>query len=456
MKRQNQMRQMLPQDIAAEQSVLGAMLLDRGAIEKAMARLKPEDFYRPDDQIIFSAIVDLYKQDLQPDAISLAKLLRERDQLDKIGGIKELTVLENLIPTSAMVEHHAGIVAEMALRRRTIKACQEIARKSCRETEDIRETLTKAEEAIGEIANGRTETALEGIGTITDRTLDSICQKFDADNPFTGLATGFKDFDELTSGLQPSDFIILAARPSMGKTSFALNILENVAIRKDGSVACFSLEMSKEQLVQRLLSSQTGIDSVKLRNGRMEGTELQKIINTADGFRDKKILIDDRAGITVGEMKETAKKWKKAHGLDLIIIDYLQLIQGENPRNQNRFLEIGEISRSIKMMARELDVPVLALSQLSRSLEMRTNKRPTLSDLRDSGALEQDADVISFIYRDDYYYPDSEKKNIAEIIVQKQRNGPTGTANLFFRKDITKFYNLDCKERSQEDADHGQ
>lgn len=443
MKRQNQMRQMLPQDIAAEQSVLGAMLLDRGAIEKAMARLKPEDFYRPDDQIIFSAIVDLYKQDLQPDVVSLAKILRERDQLERIGGVKELTALGELMPTATMVEHHARIVREMALRRQTIRACKEIAQKSCRESEDIHKTLTEAEDRISQIVDSRPDDTLEGIDTITKKTLEMICERYDSDEPYTGLVTGFKKVDDITGGLQSSDFIILAARPSMGKTSFALNILENVAIKGDKSVACFSLEMSKEQLVQRILSSQTGTDLLKLRSGKMEEEELKKVITQGDKFKDKKILIDDRAGITVTEMKETAKKWKKVHGLDLIIIDYLQLIQGENPNTQNRFLEVGEISRSIKMMARELDVPVLALSQLSRSLEMRTNKRPALSDLRDSGALEQDADVIAFIYRDDYYYPDSEKKNIAEIIIQKQRNGPTGTIPLFFRKDITKFYDLD-------------
>lgn len=443
MKRQNQMRQMLPQDIAAEQSVLGAMLLDRGAIEKAMARLKPEDFYRPDDQIIFSAIVDLYQKDLQPDIVSLAKILRERDQLERIGGVKELTALGELMPTATMVEHHARIVREMALRRQTIRACKEIAQKSCRESEDIHKTLTEAEDRISQIVDSRPDDTLEGIDTITKKTLEMICERYDSDEPYTGLVTGFKKVDDITGGLQSSDFIILAARPSMGKTSFALNILENVAIKGDKSVACFSLEMSKEQLVQRILSSQTGTDLLKLRSGKMEEEELKKVITQGDKFKDKKILIDDRAGITVTEMKETAKKWKKVHGLDLIIIDYLQLIQGENPNTQNRFLEVGEISRSIKMMARELDVPVLALSQLSRSLEMRTNKRPALSDLRDSGALEQDADVIAFIYRDDYYYPDSEKKNIAEIIIQKQRNGPTGTIPLFFRKDITKFYDLD-------------
>ena len=311
------------------------------------------------------------------------------------------------------------------------------------EEEDIAQTIDQAEQKILAVANRKHAGGVVKIKDIVKSAMARIEELYDSKDAYTGLPTGFTDFDKMTSGLQPSDLIIVAARPSMGKSSLVLNIAEHVALTGGKSVAFFSLEMSKEQLVQRLLCSEAGIDASRLRIGQLQENEWPNLVSAADKLSSAKIMMDDTPGMTALEMRSKARRWKNENGLDLIIVDYLQLMQGSSKRaSDNRQQEMSDISRSLKGLARELNVPVIALSQLSRSVEQRTSKRPMLSDLRESGALEQDADIVCFIYRDDYYNPDTEQKNVAELIVAKHRNGPVGTVQLFFRKDITRFYDL--------------
>ena len=433
-----------PQNIEAEQSVLGAMLISREAIDKAGEILNEDDFYRPDDRTIFSAIMDLHSRNEAVDLVTVTEELRRLGKLDAIGGTAAITALSNAVPTAANVVYHAKIVEEKSLRRQLINSATEVAAPSgYEEDQDIAQTIDQAEQKILAVANRKHSGGVVKIKDIVKSAMARIEELYDTKDAFTGLPTGFADFDKMTSGLQPSDLIIVAARPSMGKSSLVLNIAEHVALDGGKSVAFFSLEMSKEQLVQRLLCSQARIDASRLRIGQLQESEWPNLVSAADKLSAAKIMLDDTPGMTALEMRSKARRWKNENGLDLIIVDYLQLMQGSSKRaSDNRQQEMSDISRSLKGLARELNVPVIALSQLSRSVEQRTSKRPMLSDLRESGALEQDADIVCFIYRDDYYNQDTEQKNVAELIVAKHRNGPVGTVPLYFRKDITRFEDL--------------
>lgn len=438
-----------PQNIEAEQSVLGAMLLSSDAIDKAGEILREDDFYRQDHRVIFSAIMGLRNRGQAVDLVTVAAELQKLGKLDAIGGTAVITALSNAVPTAANVVYHAKIVEEKSLRRHLITAATDVAASGYEEEMDVAQTIDQAEQKILAVANRKQSTSMVRMKDLVKEAMGRIEELYDSKEAFTGLPTGFDDFDKMTSGLQPSDLIIVAARPSMGKSSLVLNIAEHVAIAGKKSVAFFSLEMSKEQLVQRMLCSEAGIDASRLRIGQLQENEWPNLVMAADKLSEAKIMMDDTPGMTALEMRSKARRWKNENGLDLIIVDYLQLMQGSNRRSSdNRQQEMSEISRSLKGLARELNVPVIALSQLSRSVESRTIKRPMLSDLRESGALEQDADIVCFIYRDDYYNPDTEQKNIAELIVAKHRNGPVGTVPLFFRKDITRFYDLSKRDHA--------
>ncbi len=432
-----------PQNLEAEQAVLGAMLIEKEAIARVTELLKGGDFYREAHRLIFEAMLDLYNRNEAVDMITVIELLKREDHLERVGGIAYVTSLANSVPTAANVHYHAKIVEEKALLRQLIQTSTQIAALGYEGSEEVSQIVDQAEKMILEVSNRRIGGDFTPIKSIVLDAFGKIEQLYESRGGITGLATGFKDLDRLTSGLQKSDLILVAARPSMGKTAFTLNIASNVAIREKKAVAFFSLEMSKEQLVQRMLCAEASIDSQKLRIGELEDDDWTKLINAADRLSGAPIFIDDTAGISVLEMRSKARRLKVEHDLSLIIIDYLQLMQGSGGKGgENRQQEISEISRSLKGLARELGVPVVALSQLSRSVESRQVKKPMLSDLRESGSLEQDADIVAFLYREDYYNPDTENKNITEIIVAKHRNGPVDSVQLFFHKQFTRFADL--------------
>lgn len=431
-----------PQNIEAEQAVLGAMLIKKEAIAEVQEILQPDDFYREAHRIVYEAMVQLQNNDEAVDLVTLTEQLRKSEQLDKIGGLAFITQLANAVPTAANVVYHAKIVKEKAELRSLINAATAIASAAYEDNTDVENIMDDAEKKILAVANRQNGGAFESMKSIVMRTFERINVLYESKGGLTGISSGFKDLDKLTAGLQKSDLILVAARPSMGKTAFTLNIASYVGTH-GGKVAFFSLEMSKEQLMQRMLCAEGGIDATKLRTGQLDTQEWNKLVHVADTLSRAPIYIDDTAGITVMELRSKARRLKAEHGLDLIIIDYLQLMQGRpNKNGDNRQQEISEISRSLKALARELDVPVIALSQLSRSVESRQIKKPMLSDLRESGSLEQDADIVMFLYREDYYDKDTENKNITDIIVAKHRNGPVDTISLFFQKEYTKFRDL--------------
>lgn len=431
-----------PQNIEAEQAVLGAMLIKKEAIAEVQEILQPDDFYREAHRIVYEAMVQLQNNDEAVDLVTLTEQLRKSEQLNKIGGLAFITQLANAVPTAANVVYHAKIVKEKAELRSLINAATAIASAAYEDNTDVENIMDDAEKKILAVANRQNGGAFESMKSIVMRTFERINVLYESKGGLTGISSGFKDLDKLTAGLQKSDLILVAARPSMGKTAFTLNIASYVGTH-GGKVAFFSLEMSKEQLMQRMLCAEGGIDATKLRTGQLDTQEWNKLVHVADTLSRAPIYIDDTAGITVMELRSKARRLKAEHGLDLIIIDYLQLMQGRPSKNgDNRQQEISEISRSLKALARELDVPVIALSQLSRSVESRQIKKPMLSDLRESGSLEQDADIVMFLYREDYYDKDTENKNITDIIVAKHRNGPVDTISLFFQKEYTKFRDL--------------
>ena len=443
-----------PQNIEAEQAVLGAMLIDKEAIAKATEVLSADDFYREAHRVIFSAMLELYNKNEAVDMVTVTEILKRDNKLEDIGGIAYITSLANVVLTAANVKYHADIVAEKSVLRQLVRVSTEIAAMGYEANEDVSTLLDTAESRILEISNRKKKTDFTAINDVLMDSVQSIESLLQNKGGLTGLPAGFADLDKLTSGLHPSDFIILAARPSMGKTALALNIVQNVALRahkviggEPRSVAFFSLEMSKEQLVNRMLCAEAGIDSQRLRVGEMHDEDWTHLWDACDTMSRAKIYIDDTAGITAMDMRSRARRLKAEHGLDLIVVDYLQLMQGSGKRNNSgdRQQEVSEISRSLKALARELDVPVLALSQLSRSVESRQVKRPMLSDLRESGSLEQDADIVAFLYREDYYNPDTENKH-TELIIAKHRNGPVDTVNLFFQKQFTKFVGFTKRE----------
>ena len=435
-----------PQNIEAEQSVLGAMLIKKEAITQAQELLRPDDFYREAHRIVFETMLELAGDNEAVDLVTLTEALRKKEMLEKVGGISFITALANYVPTAANIVYHAQIVKEKSELRHLIDAATEIASAAYEATDDVKDIMDDAEKKILAVAADQTGGAFEPIRNIVIDTVGRVETLYENQGGLTGISTGFRDLDRDTSGLQKSDLILVAARPSMGKTAFTLNIATYAAMHGH-TVAFFSLEMSKEQLVQRMLCSEGGIDSQRLRTGQLEDADWDRLINTADRVSKASIYIDDTAGINVMDLRSKARRLKAEHGLDLIVIDYLQLMQGRaRSSSDNRQQEISEISRSLKALARELDVPVVALSPLSRSVESRTVKKPMLSDLRESGSLEQDADIVMFLYREDYYDQETERKNITEVIIAKHRNGPIGTIELFFQKEFTKFRDLSHME----------
>ncbi|KUK08567.1 MAG: Replicative DNA helicase [Caldanaerobacter subterraneus] len=430
-----------PQNIEAEQSVLGSMLLSREAIIEVSEILRAEDFYKESHKKLFDVIMEMFEKDIPVDLVTVVDELRKRDMLEVVGGIEYLASLTSSVITTANVSYYAKLIKEKATLRRLIEASSEIMELSYQE-DDVETVLDIAEQKIFDIAQGRNTTTFSSMKDILMDTFYKIEELYKNKGKLTGIPSGFPDLDAKTAGFQPSDFILIAARPSMGKTSFALNIAQNAALLTGLPVAIFSLEMSKEQLVTRLICSTANIDSQKLRTGNLDEEDWMKLAAAMTPLSKAPIYIDDTPGVTVMDIRAKARRLKLEKGLGLVMIDYLQLMQGRG-RAENRQQEISEISRSLKSLARELNVPVITLSQLSRAPETRSDHRPVLSDLRESGAIEQDADIVMFLYRDDYYHKDSEKKNIAEVIIAKHRNGPTGVVELLWLAQYTKFVSLD-------------
>ena len=441
-------KRILPHSDDAERSVIGCMMMNREAIMIASEILTGDEFYRQQMGIVFDSMVELYNEGKPVDFVTLPEKLKEKDVPPEISSMEFAKDLLTAVPTSVNVGHYAKIVKEKAMLRRLIKMNEDIANTCYLDKEPVEEIMEDTEKQLFQLLQTRTVGDYVPIRQVVLNALETIEKASQTKGTVTGIPTGFVDLDYKTSGLQPSDFILVAARPSMGKTAFVLNMAQYMAFRKDKSVAIFSLEMSKEQLVNRLFSLESKVDSQKIRTGSLEDEDWAKLIEGAGVIGNSRLIIDDTPGISISELRSKCRKFKLEQGLDIIIIDYLQLMSGSNSRrNESRQQEISEISRSLKGLARELNVPVIALSQLSRAVEQRTDKRPMLSDLRESGAIEQDADVCMFIYRDDYYDPDTEDKNIAEIIIAKQRNGPIGTVRLAWMPQYTRFGN---EERRQE------
>lgn len=436
------LKRVLPHSIEAEQSVIGAMIMDKDAIVAASEILTEEDFYSKQYGALFEAMVELNDEGKPVDTVTLQDRLREKDVPPEVSSLEFIRELLNTLPTSAHIKNYANIVAEKAMLRRLIKLNEEIANTCYVGKDSLENILEDTEKRVFNLVQRRNTDSFVPIRQVVMNAMDQIEKASKNKGSVTGIATGFIDLDYRTAGMQPSDLVLIAARPSMGKTAFVLNIAQHVAFKLEQTVAIFSLEMSKEQLVNRLFSLESKVDAQKLRTGNLSDNDWEKLIETAGVIGKSNLIIDDTPGITIGEMRSKCRKYKLEYDLKMIIIDYLQLMSGSGGRNDSRQQEISDISRSLKALARELGVPVLALSQLSRAVEQRPDHRPMLSDLRESGAIEQDADVVMFIYRDDYYNKDTERKNISEIIIAKQRNGPIGTVELVWLPDFTKFGNL--------------
>ncbi len=431
----------MPNSIEAEQSVVGAMMMDRAAIIAASETLASEDFYHHQYGVLFDAIVELFNQNKPVDPVTLQDKLKEKDLPPEISSMEYVLDLIAAVPTAANIRYYANMVKDKAMLRKLIKVAESIQNECYAGSEELQTIFANTEKNVFQLLQSQNSGEFVPIKQIVINALDRIEKASRIQGNVTGIATGFIDLDYRMSGLQPSDLILVAARPSMGKTAFVLNIAQYTAFHSDIATAIFSLEMSKEQLVNRLFSLESRVDAQMLRNGNLSDTDWEKLIEGAGTIGRSKLIIDDTPGISIGELRSKCRKYKLEFNLELIIIDYLQLMSG-NGRTDFRQQEISEISRSLKALARELHVPVIALSQLSRAVEQRPDHRPMLSDLRESGAIEQDADVVMFLYRDDYYNKDSDKKNIAEVIIAKQRNGPIGTVNLVWLPQYTKFANM--------------
>ncbi|MCI8549707.1 MAG: replicative DNA helicase [Lachnospiraceae bacterium] len=432
-----------PHNIEAEQSIVGAMLMDRDAIITAAETIHGDDFYDKRYGMIFEAMIELYTEGKPVDLVTLQDRLREKNVPPEISSVEFIRDLVASVPISANARQYARIVYEKAMLRRLIKVNEGIADECYAASEPLDIILEGTEKKIFDLLKDRNGSEFVPVRQIALNVLEKIEKASRNKSAITGIPTGFTDLDYKLSGLQPSDLVLVAARPSMGKTAFVLNIAQYVALRKDYTTAIFSLEMSKEQLMNRLFSMESRVDSQALRTGNLSDSDWDKLVESVGVIGSSRLLIDDTPGITVSELRSKCRKLKLEYGLDLVIIDYLQLMSGGRRSADNRQQEISDISRSLKALAREVEAPVIALSQLSRAVESRNDKRPMLSDLRESGAIEQDADVVMFIYRDDYYNKDTENPNIAEIIIAKQRNGPTGTVNLVWLPDYTKFVNME-------------
>ncbi|MEY8416597.1 replicative DNA helicase [Tissierella praeacuta] len=430
-----------PHSLEAEQSVLGAMILDKEAINTAIEIIRPDDFYKEANKEIFEAILILFNKNEPVDLITLSEELKRRGTLENIGGVTYLANLSSGVATTANVKYYCKIVEEKSILRRLIRSCDDVIAKSYENSDEVNAIIENAEKAIFDITQGRHREGFSPLNEVLLSSFSQIEERAANQGTLTGLTTGFIDLDNKLSGLQKSDLILLAARPSMGKTAISVNIVTNAALKANAKVAVFSLEMSKEQLVQRMISATAHVDLQKIISGRLSEEEWIQVINAMGPLSQAEIFIDDTAGISLMEMKAKCRRLKIEKGLDLVMIDYLQLMQLDG-RQESRQQEISAISRGLKALAKEMECPVIALSQLSRAPELRTDHRPILSDLRESGAIEQDADVVLFLYRDEYYHEDSEKKNIGEVIIAKHRNGPTGSLELVFKKEFTKFVNM--------------
>src|SRR3989339_441427 len=437
-----------PQNLDAESSVLGAILLDKNAIIKVIDIITSQDFYEDRNGIIFEAMLSLFDKRQAIDIVTLSDALESEHKLKQIGGASHLAEIVNSTPSAANIAHYAEIVRDKAVLRRLIESASTIGRLGFEEDEEISKVLDKAEQSLFAVSQKFLKDKFIAVKDVLTEAFDRI-DKIHRDKEkgaLRGVPTGFKDLDGLTAGFQNSDLIIIAARPSMGKSSIALNIAEHVAIEEKIPVGIFSLEMSKEQLVDRMLASQAGVDSWKLRTGNLSDEDFPKIGYAMGVLADAPLFIDDTTAANVMEIRAKARRLQLEHGLGLIIIDYLQLMEGRTQSGDfNRVQEISEISRSLKGLARELNVPVIALSQLSRAVEHRPDKRPQLSDLRESGSIEQDSDVVMFLYREEYYEPDTDKKGVTEILIKKHRNGPTGMCELFFNPEQMRFRDLERK-----------
>ncbi len=432
-----------PQNIEAEQAVLGAIFLEPSALTLASEILIPEDFYRAAHQRIFNVMLKLNDEGKAVDLITVTEELAATKLLEDTGGVSYLSELAAAVPTAANMEYYARIVEEKSLLRRLIRTATTIAQDGYTREDEVETVLGEAEKSILEVAQRKNAGAFHNIKDVLVRTYDNIELMHQRVGEITGIATGFTELDRMTAGFQRNDLIIVGARPSVGKTAFALNISQNVATKTGENVAIFSLEMGAEQLVMRMLCAEGNIDAQRLRTGSLTDEDWGKLTMAMGSLSNAGIFIDDTPGVRVNDIRAKCRRLKQEHGLGMILIDYLQLILGSGRSGENRQQEVSEISRSLKQLARELQVPVIALSQLSRGVEQRQDKRPMMSDIRESGSIEQDADIVAFLYRDDYYDKESENKNIIEIIIAKQRNGPTGTVQLAFVKEYNKFVNLE-------------
>lgn len=435
-------KRVLPHSIEAEQSVVGSMLMDKEAILTASEMLKPDDFYGRQYGVLFESVVELYNEGKPVDMVTLRERLREKDVPPEVASVEFIRDLINAVPTSINIKHYADIVKEKALLRRIIKVNEEIESMCYLGKEKLEIILGETEKKIFNLVQSRSTGDYMPIKEVVIRTLEKIEAASKTKGNVTGIATGFYDLDYMTAGLQPSDFILIGARPSMGKTALVLNLAQYIAIRNNVPTAIFSLEMSREQLMNRMFAMEARVDSQNLRTGDLSDSDWEKLIESAGVIGKSNLIIDDTPGISIGELRSKCRKYKLEHNLSLVIIDYLQLMTGDG-RTDSRQQEISEISRSLKALAREIQAPVIALSQVNRACEARPDHRPMMSDLRESGSIEQDADVIMFLYRDEYYNKDSDKKGIAELIIAKQRNGSIGTVNLAWLPNLTKFANLE-------------
>ena len=438
------LKRVAPNSLEAEQSVVGAMLMDKEAIEIASEIVNPDDFYNRQLGTVFETMVELNREGSAVDFVTLQNRLREKNVPPQVSSAEYIGELVSAVPTSANVKYYAQIVADKSTLRKLIRVSEETINTCYSNSENMEGILNDVEKSVFQITQKRNTGEFVSIDQVVMNALNRIEQASKMKGNVTGLSTGFLDLDYSTAGFQPSDLILIAARPSMGKTAFVLNIAEHMAFHDSKCVAIFSLEMSKEQLVNRLLAMESHVDSQHIRTGNMSDMDWENLIESADVVGSSKLIIDDTPGISIQELRSKCRKYKMDHGLNIIMIDYLQLMTGGSGRgSESRQQEISDISRSLKALARELNVPVVALSQLSRAVEQRPDHRPMLSDLRESGAIEQDADMVMFIYRDDYYTKDPEQKGVADIIIAKQRNGPIGTVDLLWLPEFTKFANLE-------------
>ena len=443
---ENAIKRILPHSVEAEQSVIGSMIMDREAIVVASELISGEDFYNKQYGILFETMLELNNEGNPVDLVTLQNRLKEKDVPPEVSSLEFVRDLITAVPTSANIKYYANIVAEKSTLRRLIRLNEDIANTCYIGKENLEFILEDTEKRVFQLVQRRNTEDFVPIRQVVMNAMDKIETAAKNKGSVTGIPTGFTDLDYRTAGMQPSDLVLIAARPSMGKTAFVLNIAQHVAFKQNLPVAIFSLEMSKEQLVNRMFSLESSVDAQKLRTGQLNDQEWERLIESAGVIGRSNLMIDDTPGISISELRSKCRKFKLEKGLSMIIIDYLQLMSGSG-RSDSRQQEISDISRSLKAVARELSVPVLALSQLSRAVEQRPDHRPMLSDLRESGAIEQDADVVMFIYRDDYYNHDSEKKGVSEIIIAKQRNGPIGTVELAWLPEYTKFANLERSKR---------